>query len=77
MSYDPFRRGPFAVGVRTANLLDADRERPLAIEVWYLATDAHTGADLADRTKDRYEISPGLPASTQDAVRDATPRPIL
>ena len=74
MSYDPFRRGPFAVGVRSAGLVDAERDRPLPIEVWYPADDAHAGADLADDTKDRYELYPGLPALTQDAVRDATPR---
>jgi dienelactone hydrolase len=74
MSYDPFRRGPFAVGVRTASLTDPERGRPLAIEVWYPADDVHTGADLDDATRDRFEAIPGLPAVVQDAVRDARPR---
>ncbi|MGH7895175.1 MAG: alpha/beta hydrolase family protein, partial [Candidatus Binatia bacterium] len=73
MTYDPFRRGPFAVGVRTTSLIDADRDRPLAVEVWYPADAAHAGADLAADTQDRYEFLPGLPTTTQDAVRDATP----
>lgn len=73
MSYDPFRRGPFAVGVRTTSLVDVARDRPLTIEVWYPADAAHAGADLAHATKDRYELLPGLPPATQDAVRDALP----
>jgi predicted dienelactone hydrolase len=71
MAYDPFRRGPFTVGVRTSHLVDRERDRPLPVEVWYPADAAHVGADLAADTKDRYELLPGLPESTQDAVRDA------
>jgi dienelactone hydrolase len=74
MSYDPFRRGPFAVGVRTAALVDDARERPLPTEVWYPADDAHLGADLDDTTRDRFETIPGMPEVVQDAVRDAMPR---
>ncbi len=73
MPYDPFRRGPFPTGVRTASLVDETRDRTLAVEVWYPADAADTGADLADDTKDRYELIPGLPTATQDAVRDARP----
>jgi len=74
MRYNPFARGPFPVAVRTASLADAVRQRPLAIEVWYPATDAYAGQDLADPTRDAYEVLPGLPAIHQDAVRDAVPR---
>lgn len=76
MSYDPFSRGPSAVGVRTLDLTDAARDhRPLPLEVWYPARDEHRGGDLGDETKDRYELLPGFPAVTQDAVRDAAPLP--
>jgi predicted dienelactone hydrolase len=73
MPYDPFERGPLPVGVRTASLRDDARDRPLAVEVWYPADRAHAGADLGETTKDRYELVPGLPSVTQDAVRDARP----
>jgi dienelactone hydrolase len=71
MTYDPFARGPHPVGVRTTGLVDTERDRPLPIEVWYPADAAHAGDDLSNDTKDRYEMFPGLPESTQDAVRDA------
>ncbi len=74
MAYDPFARGPYAVGVRSDVFTDAARDRVLPVELWYPATDAYAGQDLADPTRDRYEVLPGLPAVTQDAVRDATPR---
>src|SRR5262249_22406265 len=45
----------------------------LAMEAWYPATDAHAGADL-DTRQDMYEMLPGLPRVTQEAVRDAEPR---
>jgi predicted dienelactone hydrolase len=73
MPSDPVVRGPFAVGVRTTDLVDPERERPLAVETWYPADAAHAGADLATDTKDRYRLIPGLPHTTQDAVRDARP----
>jgi len=73
--YDPFARGPFPVGVRTVDVCDEARGgRRLPIEVWYPATDAHAGQDLADPTRDRYDIVPGFPPLVQDAVRGATPR---
>ncbi len=72
MSYDPFARGPFPVGVRT---LDAQRgPRSLPIELWYPATDEYAGRDVAPETRDTYELIPGLPSTWQDAVRDAGPR---
>ena len=75
MAYDPFARGPFPAGVRTALLRDAARdERFLPIEVWYPADDAHAGADVNPETCDGYELVPGLPKVHQSAVRDAAPR---
>ncbi len=76
MAYDPFSRGTAPVGVRTVNVADGARgERPLTLEIWYPAADAHAGQDLTDPTRDSYDLLPGFPAVTQDAVRDAAPRP--
>lgn len=76
MTYDPFSRGPFPVGVRTTELDDPVRaERRLPVEAWYPATPEYAGQDLADPTRDRYRIVPGFPRLRQDAVRDAAARP--
>jgi dienelactone hydrolase len=75
MTYDPFTRGLSPVGVRTVNTTDSARQRPLTIEVWYPATEAHAGQDMADPTRDAYDLLPGFQPVTQDAVRDAAPRP--
>ena len=74
MTYDPFSRGPYPVGVRSQALTDTVRDRPLAIEIWYPATDAHRGQDLSDPGRDCYELLPGFPSPSQDAVRGAAPR---
>jgi predicted dienelactone hydrolase len=75
MSYDPFARGPLPAGVRTLFLHDRSRnDRSLPVEVWYPATAAHAGADQAANTQDSYEVLPGFPPVTQDAVRDAAPQ---
>ena len=71
--YDPFARGPHPVGVRTVDLTDATRGRTFPVEVWYPATAADAGRDLDPDSKDHYELLPGVPPSTQDAVRDADP----
>ena len=71
--YDPFARGPHPVGVRTIDVPDAARDRVVPVEVWYPATDGYAGQDLDDATRDAFELMPGLPASRQDAVRDAEP----
>jgi len=73
MAYDPFARGPHAVGVRTSALNDSARKRTFPVEIWYPAQILHAGHDLADPTRDRYSVLPGFPAVTQDAVRDAEP----
>jgi predicted dienelactone hydrolase len=74
MAYDPFARGPHPAGVRTLSLIDTARGgRTLPAEVWYPAADAHAGRDLDPATRDSYELIPGFPTFSQDAVRDATP----
>jgi pimeloyl-ACP methyl ester carboxylesterase len=60
--------------VRTFDATDSSRNRLLPIEVWYPATDAQRGRDVAEGSRDCYELLPGFPAVTQDAVRDAAPR---
>jgi len=71
-AYDPFARGPFPAGVRT---LDLGRDgRPLPVELWYPATDEHAGQDVAEATRDSYDLIPGFPPGWQEAVRDASPR---
>ena len=72
MAYDPFARGPYPVGVRTLELADGARAgRALPTEFWYPAADAYAGRDLG---ADTFELLPGFPSFTQDAVRDAVPR---
>lgn len=71
MKYDPFARGPHAVGVRTAYVSDASRSRDLPVEVWYPATQAYAGQDTAEQTMDHYDLLPGFPPLKQAAVRDA------
>jgi dienelactone hydrolase len=74
MTYDPFARGPFPVGVRTASLTDATRQRLLPTEIWYPATNAYAGQDVAASTRDTYELFAGFPPVWQEAVRDAAAR---
>jgi predicted dienelactone hydrolase len=72
--YDPFARGAFPVGVRSAELEDPARERRLVLEIWYPAADAERGRDLDDASRDDFEVLPGFPRVSQDAVRGAEPR---
>ncbi len=75
MAYDPFERGTLPVGVRTFNWSDPSRDGRLStVEAWYPATEAHRGQDLAEATRDTYELIPGFPPGWQDAVRAAAPR---
>lgn len=71
MTYDPFARGRYPVGVRTIEIEDTSRARRLVAEVWYPATDAYAGADLDPARRDRYTLAPGFPEPAQAAVRDA------
>jgi dienelactone hydrolase len=70
-TYDPFQRGPSAVGVTTLELTDESRDRALPVEIWYPATDAHRGQDLEEESQDRYRPLPFAPEVSQSAVRDA------
>ena len=75
MPYNPFSRGPLPVGVRTMDWSDAGRSgRPLPTEVWYPASEEFRGKDVAEGTRDNYELVPGLPPGWQEAVRDAEAR---
>jgi predicted dienelactone hydrolase len=61
--------------VRTVELIDAARDsRALPTEIWYPAAAEHAGADLAEDSRDHYELLPGFPGSWQLAVRDAKAR---
>src|SRR6266540_1642241 len=72
--YDPFVRGPFPVGVRTAQAIDAVRdERPLTFEVWYPAGERYAGWDFAASSQDTFAVLPDLPPIRQAAVRDVAP----
>jgi len=71
MTYDPFSRGPHAVGVRTVDLSDASRSRYLPVELWYPATAAIAGKDVDESTMDHYDLLPGFPPLKQKAVRGA------
>ena len=76
MSYNPFIRGAYPVGVRTVTAVDQSRGgRELAIEIWYPATGRYRGQDVDDTTCDRFVSAPGLPEGLQHAVRDAQPSP--
>ncbi|MDB4976900.1 MAG: Alpha/beta hydrolase family protein [Myxococcaceae bacterium] len=71
MTYDPFSRGPYPVGVRSAALHDASRGgRQVELELWYPAAQVHTGQDISPQTQDRYSVF-GSVRVTQEAVRDA------
>jgi dienelactone hydrolase len=72
MTYNPLARGPHPVGVRTIELSDAALSpRPIPTEIWYPATTAYLRKDLDAANWDRYTVAPGLPAMTQQAIRDA------
>jgi predicted dienelactone hydrolase len=74
VKYDPFRRGPFPVGVRTLELCDETRgARRVGVEIWYPASAAHRGQDMDDEIRDRYRAAPGLAERRQSAVRGAAP----
>ena len=73
MTYDPFARGQYPVGVVTVQLDDRDRAgRPLEIEIWYPAAPSVRGQDLVRDTQDLYPVF-GAHHVRQDAVRAAGP----
>jgi predicted dienelactone hydrolase len=76
VAYDPFVRGPFSVGVRTVQAIDAARqERPLPFEVWYPAAKQYSGQDIVEATQDSFEVLPDFPPLRQTAVRNALAHP--
>jgi len=79
MTYDPSRRGPHPVGVKTEAWRDKARERSLEVEIWYPASASFQGKDLDPSSQDVFPgIWPdpagdgdGLAPVRQKAVRDA------
>lgn len=72
MTYNPFIRGEFPVGVRTIELTDTDgKGYSLTTEVWYPATENHRGKDLEESSKDKFKVVDLYPELSQEAVRDA------
>jgi dienelactone hydrolase len=58
--------------VRTIELSDAAlSRRSVPMEIWYPAAERFAGKDLVEANWDRYAAAPGLPAMTQQAIRDA------
>jgi pimeloyl-ACP methyl ester carboxylesterase len=75
MTYAPFDRGPFPVGVRSSAVVDSGRrDRRLPVEYWYPATDEYRGHDLTPATQDAFELAPAVRGGVQQAVRDAQAR---
>ena len=73
MTYNPFARGQYPVGVRTIELRETTLDVTQVVEIWYPATERHRGQDLDPATQDRFVIAPELPEGIQQAVRDAEP----
>lgn len=71
MSYDPFIRGRYSVGVRTLEARDAARSLTFTCELWYPASESHFGQDFAPEKFDVYALPGGRELRTQPAVRDA------
>jgi predicted dienelactone hydrolase len=74
-TYNPFARGPFPVGVRTAKVIDDTRQmRTLPFEWWYPATDECCGQDITPSTQDVFSVAAATRALAQCAVRNARVR---
>jgi len=74
-SFDPFARGPFAVGVTTETVVDPGREsRRLTCEIWYPARARDAGARAAAAARDRFALLDGTEVE-QDATRAAPALP--
>lgn len=54
MTYDPFERGQFPVGVQTQTWQDVERDRHLTVEIWYPASEANRGRDGDPATWDTF-----------------------
>jgi len=73
--YDPFKRGPYPVGVRTVHAPDSARNRRFPCEIWYPAAAEHTGQDQAPTTQDTFTVPLGSTLRHQLAVRSAVAQP--
>lgn len=72
MTYNPFNRGEYPVGVRTIETTKEPRSgRKMTVEIWYPATEEYRGKDTDEATLDRFTTAPSLPELAQEAVRDA------
>ncbi|MBV8584102.1 MAG: dienelactone hydrolase family protein [Candidatus Eremiobacteraeota bacterium] len=71
MSYDPFIRGRFSVGVRSVEAHDPLRKLRFPLEVWYPAAPSHFGQDYAAERLDSYSLDGTGETRSQDAVRNA------
>lgn len=71
MSYDPFIRGRFAVGVRTIQAHDSRRDRFFPCEIWYPVAAEYAGRDLAAETCDVFPDAVSKSPRKHMAVRDA------
>ena len=69
MSYDPFIKGDYPVGVRTIDLPGLVSDQIFTTEVWYPAADKYRGQEAIDRFKFVAE----MPEAFQEARRDAEP----
>lgn len=72
MTYNPFERGEYPVGVRTIELEgESDGDYTFTTEIWYPAAAEYL--NLIETPIDRFKIADGLPEGAQEAVRDALP----
>jgi predicted dienelactone hydrolase len=74
-AYNPFQRGPHPVGTRQFEWTDTNRGSSMPVDVWYPATSEYQGQDLDPDIQDKFEVVPGLGASSQSAVKDARAKP--
>jgi predicted dienelactone hydrolase len=71
--HDPAQPGPWAVGVRTVEVVDASRARTLPVDVWYPVDPA--APDGEPNTYELVSILGPLASIDSPARRDATPAP--
>ena len=57
-THDPFKRGPYTVGVRATECTDRVRHRILSVELYYPAIHAAAGRDLDPMTQATF-LPPG------------------